>query len=330
MVDQISTSVDSKPIVVTKNLCKWHTSRSLFYGSKKGVVKAVQDISLSISTGETLGLVGESGSGKTTLGRTILQLEKPTSGIVEFKGQDLTKITKAQLRSLRQEMQIVFQDPYASLEARMNVGNIISEGLDIHKVGTKHERRERVEELLSVVGLAPEYATRYPHEFSGGQRQRISIARALALNPDFLVADEAVSALDISVRAQVINLLVDLSKEFGLTMVFISHDLSVVQHISDRVAVMYLGRIMELADKDTLYNRPKHPYTQALLSAVPKNDPSQRQKFKVLSGDIPSPVNPPSGCVFRTRCPKAIGDCAAVVPESREIGPGHFVACIRQ
>ena len=328
-MDQKGILMDSTPIVVTKNLCKWHTSRSLFYGSKKGVVKAVQDVSLSINTGETLGLVGESGSGKTTLGRTILQLEKPTSGIVQFKGRDLTTITKKQLRALRQEMQIVFQDPYASLEARMNVGDIISEGLDIHKLGTKDERRERVEELLGVVGLAPEYSVRYPHEFSGGQRQRISIARALALNPDFLVADEAVSALDISVRAQVINLLIDLSKEFGLTMVFISHDLSVVQHISDRVAVMYLGRIMELADKETLYNRPKHPYTQALLEAVPKSDPSQREKFRVLSGDIPSPVNPPSGCVFRTRCPKAIDDCSAVVPESREIEPGHFVAFIR-
>ena len=329
-MDLTGILMDSTPIVETKNLCKWHTSRSLFSGSKKGVVKAVQDVSLSINTSETLGLVGESGSGKTTLGRTILQLEKPTSGIVQFKGRDLTAITKAQLRALRREMQIVFQDPYASLEARMNVGKIISEGLDIHKVGTKDERKERVEELLGVVGLAPEYSVRYPHEFSGGQRQRISIARALALNPDFLVADEAVSALDISVRAQVINLLIDLSKEFGLTMVFISHDLSVVQHISDRVAVMYLGRIMELADKDTLYNRPKHPYTLALLEAIPKHDPSQRHKFRVLSGDIPSPVNPPSGCVFRTRCPKAIDDCAAVVPESREIGPGHFVACIRE
>ena len=329
-MDQTGILMDSTPIVETKNLCKWHTSRSLFSGSKKGVVKAVQDVSLSINTSETLGLVGESGSGKTTLGRTILQLEKPTSGIVQFKGRDLTAITKAQLRALRREMQIVFQDPYASLEARMNVGKIISEGLDIHKLGTKDERRERVEELLGVVGLAPEYAARYPHEFSGGQRQRISIARALALNPSFLVADEPVSALDISVRAQIINLLIDLSKEFGLTMVFISHDLSVVQHISDRVAVMYLGRIMELADKDTLYNRPKHPYTMALLEAIPKHDPSQRHKFRVLSGDIPSPVNPPSGCVFRTRCPKAIDDCAAVVPESREIGPGHFVACIRE
>ena len=329
-MDQTGILMDSTPIVETKNLCKWHTSRSLFSGSKKGVVKAVQDVSLSINTSETLGLVGESGSGKTTLGRTILQLEKPTSGIVQFKGRDLTAITKAQLRALRREMQIVFQDPYASLEARMNVGKIISEGLDIHKLGTKDERRERVEELLGVVGLAPEYAARYPHEFSGGQRQRISIARALALNPSFLVADEPVSALDISVRAQIINLLIDLSKEFGLTMVFISHDLSVVQHISDRVAVMYLGRIMELADKDTLYNRAKHPYTLALLEAIPKHDPSQRHKFRVLSGDIPSPVNPPSGCVFRTRCPKAIDDCAAVVPESREIGPGHFVACIRE
>jgi len=317
------------PLVYTKNLCKWYTARSLFYGTKRGVVKALQDVSLSIRNGETLGLVGESGSGKTTLGRTILQLEKPTSGVVKFKGRDLITMKKKQLQAVRREMQIVFQDPYASLEARMRVGDIISEGLDIHKVGTKNERKERAEELLTVVGLAPEYASRYPHEFSGGQRQRISIARALALNPDFLVADEAVSALDISVRAQIINLLIDLSTKFGLTMMFISHDLSVVQHISDRVAVMYLGRIMELAEKNTLYNRPKHPYTLALLDAVPKPDPTKRQEFKVLPGDIPSPVNPPSGCVFRTRCQKAIDDCAHVVPELKEVEPGHFIACIR-
>jgi oligopeptide/dipeptide ABC transporter ATP-binding protein len=276
-----------------------------------------------------LGLVGESGSGKTTLGRTILQLEKPTSGVVTFKGRDLSVMRKAQLRAVRREMQIVYQDPYSSLEAKMRVGNIISEGLDIHKVGTKNERKERVEELLTVVGLVPEYASRYPHEFSGGQRQRISVARALALNPDFLVADEPVSALDISVQAQIINLLLDLSTEFALTMVFISHDLSVVQHVSDRVAVMYLGRIMELAEKDRLYNHPKHPYTLALLEAVPKPDPTQRQELKVLSGDIPSPINPPSGCVFRTRCPIANRDCAAVVPQLEETESGHFVACIQ-
>ncbi len=316
-------------IVDTKNLSKWYTSRSVFYGANKGVVKAVQDVSLSIRKGETLGLVGESGSGKTTLGRTILQLEKPTSGVVTFKGRDLSVMRKAQLRAVRREMQIVYQDPYSSLEAKMRVGNIISEGLDIHKVGTKNERKERVEELLTVVGLVPEYASRYPHEFSGGQRQRISVARALALNPDFLVADEPVSALDISVQAQIINLLLDLSTEFALTMVFISHDLSVVQHVSDRVAVMYLGRIMELAEKDRLYNHPKHPYTLALLEAVPKPDPTQRQELKVLSGDIPSPINPPSGCVFRTRCPIANRDCAAVVPQLEETESGHFVACIQ-
>ena len=321
--------MDSMPIITTKKLCKWYTSRSLFYGTKRGVVRAVEDVSLSIRTGETLGLVGESGSGKTTLGRTILQLEKPTSGVVQFKGRDLTALKKSQLRTVRREMQIVFQDPYASLEARMNVGSIISEGLDIHRVGTKDERRERVQELLRVVGLAAEYTARYPHEFSGGQRQRISIARALALNPDFLVADEPVSALDISVQAQIVNLLIDLSKKFGVTMVFISHDLSVVQHIADRVVVMYLGRIMEIAEKDTLYSRPKHPYTSALLAAVPKPDPAQRHQFQVLPGDIPSPVDPPSGCVFRTRCPKAIADCAAAVPELREVEPGHFAACIR-
>jgi oligopeptide/dipeptide ABC transporter ATP-binding protein len=321
--------MDAMPIVETENLSKWFTSRSLFYGTRKGIVKAVQDVSLSIRARETLGLVGESGSGKTTLGRTILQLERPTSGTVKFKGRDLTAMGNAELRAVRREMQIVYQDPYSSLEARMRVGDIISEGLDIHKIGTKKERKERVEELLTTVGLAPEYAARYPHEFSGGQRQRISIARALALTPDFLIADEPVSALDISVRAQIINLLMDLSRNFGLTMVFISHDLLVVQHISDRVMVMYLGRVMELAEKDALYGNPRHPYTVALLEAVPKPDPTERREFRVLQGDVPSPVNPPSGCVFRTRCPLATAECAAVVPELREVEPGHFAACIR-
>jgi oligopeptide/dipeptide ABC transporter ATP-binding protein len=321
--------MDTMPIMETENLCKSFTSRSLFYGTRKGIVKAVQDVSLSIRARETLGLVGESGSGKTTLGRTILQLERPTSGTVKFKGRDLTAMGNAELRAVRREMQIVYQDPYSSLEARMRVGDIISEGLDIHKVGTKKERKERVEELLTTVGLAPEYASRYPHEFSGGQRQRISIARALALTPDFLIADEPVSALDISVRAQIINLLMDLSRDFGLTMVFISHDLLVVQHISDRVMVMYLGRVMELAEKDALYGNPRHPYTVALLEAVPKPDPTERREFRVLQGDVPSPVNPPSGCVFRTRCPLATAECAAVVPELRQVEPGHFAACIR-
>jgi oligopeptide/dipeptide ABC transporter ATP-binding protein len=321
--------MDTMPIVETENLCKSFTSRSLFLGTRKGIVKAVQDVSLSIRARETLGLVGESGSGKTSLGRTILQLEKPTSGTVKFKGRDLTTMGEAELRPLRREMQIVYQDPYSSLEARMRVGDIISEGLDIHKLGTKKERKERVEELLSTVGLAPEYATRYPHEFSGGQRQRISIARALALNPAFLIADEPVSALDISVRAQIINLLSDLSRDFGLTMVFISHDLLMVQHISNRVVVMYLGRVMELAEKDTLYSNPRHPYTLALLEAVPKPDPTERHEFRVLRGDIPSPVNPPSGCVFRTRCPLYTAECATVVPELRQVEPGHFTACIR-
>ena len=321
--------MDTIPIVETENLCKSFTSRSLFYGTRKGIVKAVQEVSLSIRARETLGLVGESGSGKTSLGRTILQLEKPTSGRVKFKGRDLTTMGEAELRALRREMQIVYQDPYSSLEARMRVGDIISEGLDIHKLGTKKERKERVEELLTTVGLAPEYASRYPHEFSGGQRQRISIARALALNPAFLIADEPVSALDISVRAQIINLLSDLSRDFGLTMVFISHDLLMVQHISDRVVVMYLGRVMELAEKDALYSNPRHPYTVALLEAVPKPDPTERHEFRVLQGDIPSPVNPPSGCVFRTRCPLTIADCATVVPKLKQVEPGHFAACIR-
>ena len=316
-------------IVEVKKLCTSFKMKSIFYGSNMGEVKAVQNVSLSINKGETLGLVGESGSGKTTLGRTILQLEKASSGIVNFKGTNLNSVSSSELRNIRKEMQIVFQDPYASLEARMKIGDIISEGLDIHKIGTKAERRDRVEELLSIVDMAPEYVSRYPHEFSGGQRQRISIARALALKPDFLVADEPVSALDISVRAQIINLLVDLSEDFGLTMLFISHDLSVVQHISDRVAVMYLGKVMEVAENDTLYNNPKHPYTLALLDAVPKPDPAKRHEFKVLPGDIPSPLNPPSGCVFRTRCPIAVKECAEIIPELRKIGPDHQVACLR-
>ena len=321
--------MDSVPIIATKKLCKWYTSRSLFYGTKRGVVKAVEDVSLSIRTGETLGLVGESGSGKTTLGRTILQLERPTSGVVQFKGRDLTALTKSQLRTVRREMQIIFQDPYASLEARMNVGSIISEGLDIHKVGTKDERRERVEELLAIVGLAPEYTARYPHEFSGGQRQRISIARALALNPDFLVADEPVSALDISVQAQIVNLLIDLSKKFGVTMVFISHDLSVVQHIADRVVVMYLGGswrsrkrirytvVRSIRIRRRCWRRCQSPIRHSVTS------------FRYCRGIFPVPWIRPAGCVFRTRCPKAIADCAAAVPELREVEPGHFAACIR-
>ncbi|RLE63740.1 MAG: peptide ABC transporter ATP-binding protein [Thermoprotei archaeon] len=321
--------MNEKVIVRVQNLSTYFKVKSSYYSVRKATVKAVQDVSLSILQGETLGLVGESGSGKTTLGRSIIQLDTPSSGNVMFRDLDLTKLKRSQLRNLRRKMQIVYQDPYSSLEARMKVGDIVGEGLAIHKIGTKKERIDRVVELMEAVGLAPDYIYRYPHEFSGGQRQRISVARALALDPEFLVADEPVSALDISVQAQIIKMLIRLSEEYGLTMLFISHDLSVVQYIADRVAVMYLGRIMELADNETLFNNPKHPYTLALLEAVPKPDPRQRRPFVVLPGDIPSPLDPPSGCVFRTRCSRATDECAHTVPELRELEPGHQVACIR-
>jgi len=311
------------------HLSTWFPVKSSFVTQKGSQIKAVNDVTLSIRNGEVLGLVGESGSGKTTFGLTILQLVKPTSGSVRFKGSELTVLKKAELRPLRREMQIIFQDPYSSLDSRMNIRDIITEGLIIHRIGTKKEQKERVAELLSLVGLAPEYASRYPHEFSGGQRQRISIARALAVNPRFLVADEPVSSLDVSVRAQIINLLYDLRMKLGLTILFISHDLSVIQHISERVAVMYLGRVMEMAKTESLYNDPKHPYTVALMDAIPIPDYQSRRPFKVIEGDIPSPINPPSGCVFRTRCPKAVPECASVIPEVREIGPEQTVACIR-
>jgi oligopeptide/dipeptide ABC transporter ATP-binding protein len=295
-----------------------------------GHVRAVDDISFSIKRGQTLGLVGESGSGKTTIGRTLIRLYKPTAGQILFEGQDLAQMNGEPLRLMRKRVQMVFQDPYASLNPRFTIGSLVAEPMQIYHMGTPKEIRDRAEELLRVVGLRPEYIDRYPHEFSGGQRQRIAVARALAINPEFVIADEPVSALDVSVRAQVLNLLQRLQQQFNLTYLFVSHDLSVVRHVADRIAVMYLGKIVEIADRDELYAAPKHPYTRALLSAIPIPDPQIERKRQriILSGDLPSPINIPSGCRFHTRCPMAQAICREVEPkfEAKE-GNQHYAAC---
>jgi oligopeptide transport system ATP-binding protein len=305
-------------------------TRGIIFQRQVGAIKAVDGVNFQMYKGETLGLVGESGCGKSTTGRAILQLYRPTDGNVTFEGKDLTKTKGEELRKMRRRMQMIFQDPYASLNPRMTVGSIIGEPLEVHNIGSnKKERQERVQELLKIVGLNPYFVNRYPHEFSGGQRQRIGVARALAVNPAFIVCDEPISALDVSIQAQIINLLEDLQEELGLTYLFIAHDLSVVRHISDRIAVMYLGKIVELADRDDLYEDPLHPYTQALLSAVPIPDPVIENKRKriILEGDVPSPANPPKGCNFSTRCPRVMDICRDQEPPFKEYRPGHFAAC---
>jgi len=315
------------PLLAVKHLKKHFPIKGGVFSKTVGYVYAVDDINFTLEKGETLGLVGESGCGKSTTGRTILRLIEPTDGTIYFEGQDITNLDKGAMRALRREMQIIFQDPYASLNPRMTVGSIIGEPLEIHKIAKGSEKEERVASLLQKVGLRAEDMRKYPHEFSGGQRQRIGIARALALNPKLIVCDEPVSALDVSIQAQVINLLEDLQAEFGLSYLFIAHNLNVVEHISNRVAVMYLGQIVELASDQELYKNPQHPYTEALLSAVPIPDPTVKKKRIILEGDVPSPINPPTGCHFHTRCMYKERICEEVEPEFKDIGGGHWVAC---
>jgi oligopeptide/dipeptide ABC transporter ATP-binding protein len=318
---------EQEAMVRVENLTKYFPIKAGVFSKVKGFVRAVDGISLSIAPRETYGLVGESGSGKTTLGWTILRMHEPTSGRVFFQGVDLAELKKGEMRRIKRNMQIIFQDPYGSLNPRMGVGEAIGEALGVHGIANKKKRREMVEYTLDVCGLAPYHYSRYPHEFSGGQRQRIVIARALVLQPVFIVADEPVSALDVSIQSQIINLLEELQEEFGLTYLFISHDLNVVKHISDRVGVMYLGTLVEEAPKKIFYQNPQHPYTRSLISALPVTDPSKRKQRIILKGDIPSPANPPPGCRFHTRCPQVMEICRKIIPELVEVSPGHKVAC---
>lgn len=320
----------SEAFLQVKDLIKNFPIKGGLFSREVASVKAVSGVSLEIKKGETLGLVGESGCGKSTLGRCIIRLLEPSAGQVILEGKDVTKMQGEELRNIRRQMQIIFQDPYASLNPRMTVGSIIAEPLIIHNLfNSKGDRLDRVKQLLELVGLRPEHINRYPHEFSGGQRQRIGIARALAVDPKFIVCDEPVSALDVSIQAQVINLLMDLQQRFGLTYLFIAHDLKVVEHISNRVAVMYLGKVVEVAEAEELYRHPSHPYTRALLSAIPVPDPRGKEQRIILRGDVPSPINPPPGCYFNPRCPDMIDECKATCPSLRETRPAHETACIR-
>lgn len=316
-------------LVEVKNLKKFFEIKKGIFGNKITNVQAVDDVSFHINKGETFGLVGESGCGKSTTGRTLIRLYEPTAGEIIYDGQNIANLKKSELIPYKKKIQMIFQDPYSSLNSRMTVADIISEPLDAHNIGTKKEREKTIRDLLDRVGLKPDHANRYPHEFSGGQRQRIGIARALAVNPEFIICDEPISALDVSIQAQVVNMLEDLQKELGLTYLFIAHDLSMVKHISDRIGVMYLGKMVEIASSDALYDNTLHPYTKALLSAIPEADPkiARANKRIVIEGDVPSPINPPSGCRFRTRCSEAYEKCSKVEPIMKECAPNHFVAC---